>query len=459
MRYLFIFGLFDVFVSSQNLAAQTGKIAALENLHSSLHAQKKFNGAVVVGEKGKIIYSKGFGFADFSDSTLFTPFTPSDGGSNAKTLTAAAVLLLAEKGKLRLQDSVQRYLPGYPYPNTAVLNLITHSTGGLPDYDYYFEKIADSSVLTTQGIVDILSQYRPSLPYSPNTNFYYDSPGFDVAAAVVEKVSGLSYQQFLNRHFFTPLQMRSSFVRPARLAQWKGKRTKGYRIQADSLRLHDIADREGFYGGSNIWFSATDLYTWGTSFYHRPVVAKKVMAKITKPVSIQNKPSAVRLGAWYSGKNPHAFYYWGDLFGFYSWVYWDKERRFTIAFVTNTATPQWLRPQLTSALIDIMEGNQPMEINEPEADSVNKQNVEAMTGFYEVDGYEQVEIISKGNGPLLRLPTGMEYKMVQVDSKTFYVPGLEPWISFRYLKENKFQQLFWSATNLRAVGQRILVSK
>lgn len=459
MRCLFIFGLLSAFMLPRNVVAQTGKSVALDNLFSSLHAQRMFNGAVVVGEKGKIIFSKGYGFADFSDHTPFTPVTPSDGGSNAKTLTAAAVLLLAESGKLNLQDPVQQYLPAYPYPNTSVFNLITHSTGGLPDYDYYFEKISDASVLTTPRIINILSQHKPSLPYPPTTNFYYDSPGFDVAAAVIEQVSRQSYQQVIHRYFFAPLKMQSSFVRPARLRQWKGKRAKGYRIQADSLKLHDITDREGFYGGSNVWFSATDLYKWGTSFYHHPVIPVNVITKLVQPVFINNKPSAVRMGAWYAGKNANAFYYWGNLFGFYSWVYWDKAQRFTIAFVTNTTTPQWVRPQLTSTLVDIMEGKQPVEIAEPEADSLTAQNSEAIPGFYEVDGVGLVEVKINGTHTLLNVPSGMEYKMVQVDGKTFYVPGLEPWISFRNLKDKKFQQLVWSATTTKAVGKRITISK
>jgi CubicO group peptidase (beta-lactamase class C family) len=455
MRPSLIFILVSMFLVNTNNKAQQTKTVALEKLFSYLQQNKWFNGAVVAGRNGRIIFSKGYGYADFSDSTYFTPSTPSDGGSNAKTLTAASILLLAESGKLNLKDPVQQYLPAYPYSNTTIFNLITHSTGGLPDYDFYFEKISDSVVLDNQTVVDVLQRTQPHLPYKPNENFFYDSPGFDLAATIVERVSGLTYQQFLGTHFFRPLNMTNSFVRPALLAKWPGRRTKGYRFQNDSLKFFDIVDREGFYGGSNVWISATDLYKWGTGFYHHPTLSAAIIKKITSSVLINNRPSAVRLGAWYQGRNKNAFYYWGDLFGFYSWVYWDKKQKFTIAFVSNTSTPPWLRPQLTSALIDIMEGKQVANIERPATESLQKNQYEKITGFYQVNNYGNIEIYLKDSLPVLRLPSQMEYKMVQVGKDIFYVPGLEPWISFRSESEGKFGEIIWSATTLQTMGKRI----
>jgi CubicO group peptidase (beta-lactamase class C family) len=447
--------VFVLIFSHQNVLAQQSKAASLEKLISLLHKQRLFNGAVVAGHNGKIIYSQAFGFAEFSDSIPFTPITASDGGSNAKTFTAAAILLLVEKGALRLDDPVQKYFENYPFNNTSIFNLITHSTGGLPEYDFYFNKISDSVTLDIRKIIDLLDEHEPVLPYPPNTNFYYDSPGFDIAAAVVEQVSEMKYQEFLNKYFFSPLQMTNSFVRPARVEEWPAERTKGYRFEKDSVKLFDIADREGFFGGSNIWFSATDLYLWGTSFYKEPVLSKYLVERLTSPVAINGKPSAIRLGAWYGGKNANAFYYWGNLSGFYSWVYWDKKQKFTVAFVTNTTTPQWVRPLLTSCLIDIMEGKPFVNISKPKTDMIERNDLAQICGFYNVPKFGRIEIFLKENVPTLRVPSGMEYHMVQVDAELFYVPGLEPWISFRHLDGTRFQELNWMATVLQTVGKRV----
>lgn len=434
---------------------QNTKADLIENLISDLYKKKLFNGAIVVGQNDKIIFSKGYGYADLQLGSPFTPLTTSDGGSNAKTFTATAILLLAQENRLNLDDPVQRYLPNYPYSNTTVWNLITHSVGGLPDYDYFFEKAPDTAIVTTTLNLDIISKNKPTLAYPPNSNFYYDNVAFDLAALVVERVTGISYYQFLKEKLFSVLKMDSSFVRPALFSNWKPTRAKGYRYRNDSLQLFDIADREGFYGGCNIWFNASDLYHWGESFYRNRLLSDLFIKKITSRVFINNKPSHVRLGAWYAGKSENAFYYWGNVAGFYSWVYWDKSKQFTIAFMTNTAMPQWVRPQLTSALINILEGKSSPPIKELQTDSLDRNNFEQISGVYKINNLGKVQISVQGSKVKLKLNDGMEYRMHLVDRKTFYIPGFDPWISFGSLKNNKFQNIFWSSTVLQTTGKRI----
>jgi CubicO group peptidase (beta-lactamase class C family) len=440
---------------SETALAQNTRPDLIENLISDLYKKHLFNGAIVVGQGGKILFSKGYGYANFHDNFPFTPRTSADGGSNAKTFTALSILLLSEEKKLKLDDPVQKYLPNYPYPNTIVWNLITHSVGGLPDYDYFFEHAPDTAIVTTTLNLNIVSKNKPPLAYSPNTNFYYDNVGFDLAALVVERVTGVNYNQFLKEKIFEPLHMDSSIIRPALFANWKQNRTIGYRYEKGLLQLFDIADREGFYGGCNIWFTATDLYRWGESFYRNSILSNSLLKKVTSKVSIHGQPSYVRLGAWYAGKSKDAFYYWGNVAGFYSWVYWDKSEQFTIAFMTNTALPQWLRPQLTSALIDIMDGKSYSPITEPQTDSIDRNNLQQITGAYDIMNLGRVNISVRSSKLILKVDNGMEYRMHLVDKKTFYIPGFDPWISFSRLKGGKFQNIYWSSTVLRTKGKRV----
>jgi len=450
--YCFLLMLFLSCTSQTNTHGQKQKAAMIEQLITDLYQRRLFNGAIVVGQEGKIIYSQGFGYARFADSIPFTPNTTSDGGSNAKTLTATSIQLLAAEGKLKLDDPVQRYLPNYPYPNTTVWNLVTHSVGGLPDYDYFFANAPDTAIITNASNLDIIADKKPALVYPPGTNFYYDNVGFDLGALIVERVSDMSYNAFLQQRIFGPLKMDSTFVRPALFGKWK--QTTGYSFRNDSLQLMDIAEREGFYGGGNIWFTASDLYHWGESFYYHPILPDSLVKKIMSSVFINNKLSYVHLGAWYGGKTKDAFYYWGNVAGFYSWVYWDRARQFTIAFVTNTEMPQWARPLLTSALIDIMSGQDYSPVTEPDAAPVDRNNLDPITGSYKLVNGGTVNISVRGPNVLLRLDDGMEYHMYLIDKTTFYVPGFDPWISFGALKDNKFQTINWSSTVLQTSGKR-----
>jgi len=453
MRSLLLYILFTLYFFS-SVVAQNNKASVIDQLLSGLYKKKLFNGAIVAGQNGKIIFSKGYGYANFSDSILFTADTPSDGGSNAKTITAASILLLTNEGLLKLSDPVQKYIPGYPYPNTRVWNFITHSVGGLPDYDYFFENAPDTAIITTSLNVSLLNKNKPSLHYPPNTNFYYDNVGFDIAALIVENVTGKTYDQFLKERYFAPLKISSSFIRPARLNNWQD-RTVGYRYQNDSLKLFDIADREGFYGGCNIWFTAKDLYHYGESFYNQAVLPRSVIKQITSTVYIAGKPSCIRLGAWYQGKTKNAFYYWGNVAGYYSWVYWDREQKFTIAFMTNTDMPQWLRPLLTSTLIDILANKHSRSIVEPKKIPIDRNKLQQVAGTYELDHLGKIQITVSGTKVNLKLSNGMEYRMHLVDSTSFYIPGLDPWITFDSLTRDKFQKIYWSSTVLETKGKRV----
>lgn len=436
-------------------AGQDERAAALDRLLRMSHAAGWFNGAIVAGSNGSVIYEQGFGQADFSSALPFMPATPADGGSVAKTLTAAAVLLLAEQGKVSLTDPVQRYLPGYPYAGTTVYHLITHSTGGLPDYDYYFDRIPDTAILSLTAMLQVLQTEQPPLPHPPGAHFQYDSPGFDLAAAIVERVSGRSYTDFLETHFLLPLAMNTAFIRPARLADWPGPRARGYQYRRDSLVEFDLSDREGFYGGSNVWLSARDLYRWGEGFYQGNTLSVALRRQATAPVRIGGKTSTINLGAWYGGRHPQACYYWGSLAGYYSWVYWDARRQFTVAFISNTNTPQWVRPQLTAALVAIMEGRHPQPLAPPVADAIDPEQRATVAGRYRVSGFGQVRIDLEGRQLSLRAPSGLTYRMYQVEPDIFYVPGLEAWLSFRTQAANKAPLLLWQSTLGQRLGRRV----
>ena len=160
----------------------------------------------------------------------------------------------------------------------------------------------------------------------------------------------------------------------------------------------------------------------------------------------------LRLGGWYQGRNEHAHYYWGSVAGFYSFVYWDSAQQFTIAFVSNTNIPQWVRPQLTSALIDIMEGRKEHLIQEPQAE---KTQIQSIIGKYAVDKVGPVEIFLKDNAPYLRLQNEMEYRILSVDAKTFYTPGLDTWISSQKIQGIQFQNLLWRTSHSQSTGKRV----
>ena len=128
-----------LFIISTSTFSQNKEIA-LDKYFSALSKNQRFNGNILVAEKGKVIYQKSFGYADFKNKRLNTVNSNFTICSITKTFVATAILQLQDKGKLKVTDYVVKYLPEFPYPNITITNLLTH-TSGLRAYDDFFDSL------------------------------------------------------------------------------------------------------------------------------------------------------------------------------------------------------------------------------------------------------------------------------------------------------------------------------
>ncbi len=443
-----------------------------DSLLDALHARGEFNGAVVLGRGNEEVYARGFGPANLAAGVPFTPDTPADGASIAKTLTAAAVFLLEDAGRLRLDDPVTKYLPEYPHAQTRVRDLLSHSTG-LPetDYDFFEGLVPADSVKTTLHFLEVLRArgVRPEFP--PGSRFRYSNLGWDVAALVVERVAGQRWEEFLRERIFEPLGMRTTFLRPARLADWPGVRTLGYRRLGDTLALYDVFDNEGFYGASNLYFSARDLHRWSRSFYTRPVLPRPALARgeaaatLTDPEADIKGRSVLNLLSWYYHPKRRRFHYPGSLQGFWGSVYRDEEKRYSIVYQSNNSMPQWLRPLLTRALIDVLEGRAPEPLRAPACTDVRGPDMARAAGRYGVPGVGAVTLTARAERLFVRVNDGLGYPTVRVGDGLRYVPGLDAWVGFSGPATShvpstpsgseRFSRLHWLSIFAVSEGQRL----
>lgn len=401
---------------------------SIDSLMTKLHEQGYFNGAVVVGRGDEIVYEGGFGYANVEERALFTPATPTDGASMGKTLTAAAIMTLKAEGRLTLDDPATNYLPELPYPDITVRHLITHGTG-LPHTTNVARAPLEGETRTKEWILETIAEQPPPLAFNPGTGFQYSGTGFDLAAIIVERITGMSYGAFLRERFFEPLRMNSTFLRPAWLADWKGVRTLSYRPKGDSLEVYDVEDNRAFHGRGNIYWSAQDLYKWSASFYTRPVLDPSILASALKPpVYGEGHYSAINHLSWYYADGGHRFYYTGHTRGFYSFVYWDADLKHSVVYVSNNM-PMWLRPVLARALIHALEGRQTPPIDAPVFLEPSAENLAAVTGVYDVDSVGRVSITLNGEQLYAQVVDSAPYEMFPVN-ESVYVPGLDAWVGF-----------------------------
>lgn len=416
------------------LAACTGEheplAARIDAVVEPLVAAHEFSGAVAVSREGLIIYERGFGMANHEAGTPFTPETPADGGSLAKTLTAAGIFLLAYEGRIDPDAPVRRYLREYPFDGTTVRHLISHSNGLPPYYEYWDAFFAPGEVRTTQEMLDIVARELPAPAFAPGSRFEYSNFGFDVAALVIERVTGQTIERFFEQRFFSRLGMESSFARPARFADWPGVRTMGYRWQDGEWRVVDVYDGEAFIGASNVYFSAADLARWAGAQVRGPAIAPGAFAAGQQRPAIDGRPSPITGLSWYCNAAGSRCYYTGSLNAFHSLAYWDQERIEGIALVSNSSLPPWTAITLQRNLVAAVAGRPVAEDPPVEFLRMDPAARASLAGTWHADDGNAITLTADTGGLQVQVGSGLRFDAFQVSDEVFYVPGLDYWMAF-----------------------------
>jgi D-alanyl-D-alanine carboxypeptidase len=185
----------------------------VDDLGNRIVQEKRSPGlAVGIVEDGRIVYARGFGYSDLAKHTRWSPGTQSyAGGSVSKQFTAAAILLLQQDGKLKLDDPVTRYVPELTIANGVTIRQLLNQTAGLPD----LLAAAGSNLDLTKSIkpADLLAAINKLQPISPpGSAFRYNNLNYYVAGLIVERVSGVPLSDYLQQRIFIPLLMNQSFI-------------------------------------------------------------------------------------------------------------------------------------------------------------------------------------------------------------------------------------------------------
>jgi CubicO group peptidase (beta-lactamase class C family) len=432
-RLLAVASCSAAFAACTHVADSPDLTARVDAVMGPLVAAHEFSGAVVLTRRGEVVYQRGFGMANHGASLPFTPDTASDGGSLAKTFTAAGVWWLADEGKVVLDAPVAGYVPGFPHARTTVRQLLAHSNGLTADYESFDPHFAPDEPRTTEAMLALISRQAQPPGFPPGTRFEYSSLGYDVAALVIERASGQTYEAFLKDRFFARLGMRSSFVRPARLADWPGARTLGYRWRGGTWQPFDVFDMEAFRGGSNLYFSANDLSQWARANATGTALPAAALAAGQRRARIDGRPTSITELSWYCDDAGSRCYYTGDLNAFFSLVFWDRERDETVVYVSNSSLPPWRQASLGRDLVDALAGSPMRAGNAGSFERFNEQTRSAVAGAYAARGIGAI-VITAGTGPSglrLRIDDGLEYDVFQVSADVFYCPAVDLWLGFK----------------------------
>ncbi len=305
---------FAVLFMAQFVVGQD-KFQKIDSLLSSLYAAKKINGNFLIAESGKVIYKQSFGYADEETKEKLNENSVFELASVSKQFTAMAIMILKEKKLLRLEDDFTKYIPELSYyKGITIRNLLNH-TGGLPDYEEVMDTIFDKNkIATNKDIIAVFSEHRPKILFEPNTKYEYSNTGYALLASIIEKVSGLSYADFLDTHIFQPLQMNNSFVYNRRLLPKKiSNYAFGY-VYSDSLKNYLLPDDlaqtnmviwlDGIVGDGCVNSTINDLLKWDRALYSNKLLSKSGMKAVFKVATLNDNAKTKYGFGWQIDDNP-----------------------------------------------------------------------------------------------------------------------------------------------------------
>jgi CubicO group peptidase (beta-lactamase class C family) len=189
----------------------------IDEFMQHLHKVSGFNGNILVAKKGKIIYENALGWANHLTRDSLKIGSQFELASVTKTMTGTAIMQLWERGKLKLDQNVKEFFPDFPYEGITIRLLLTHRSG-MMNYVYFVDGIYraehrdQKKGLTNAGAMAMIAQYKPARYIAPDKKFHYNNSNFMVLGAIIEKVTGKSYADYMMENVFKPAGMTHTAV-------------------------------------------------------------------------------------------------------------------------------------------------------------------------------------------------------------------------------------------------------
>lgn len=269
-----------VLIASQHAALAQDHAAKIQEVLATANKYKQFNGAALVAENGKIVYKGGFGMANMEWNIPNTTDTKFRLGSITKQFTAMLTMQLVEQGKIKLDGKLSDYLPDYRKDvgeKVTIHHLLTH-TSGIPSYTSQPGFFANVS-RNPYKVDEFVKKYASGdLEFAPGTKYSYNNSGYFLLGAIIERVSGKTYEQALKEMILDPLGMKNTgYDNHDPLIT---KRASGYVLTPRGYLNAAYLDMSIPYAAGSMYSTVEDLYLWDQALYTDKLItaqAKEVM--------------------------------------------------------------------------------------------------------------------------------------------------------------------------------------
>ncbi|WNJ16957.1 serine hydrolase domain-containing protein [Pontibacter sp. G13] len=325
----------------ESVSLQLLKSEELCEYFEYLHRRRRFNGAVLIAEKGTILHAGAYGWANQADKELLSMNSAFQLASVSKVFTATAIMLLHQQGKLNVDDEVSKHLSGWPYKGMTIRHLLSHRSGMgryMAVAGQYWR--TPRKAMSNEDVLRIYRRRKPVIFFRAGKGFNYCNTNYVFLASIVEHISGKSFRQFMHDEIFQPLDMEDAMIYsrvddpeiPHEAIGYKVGRRGYYRAYNDYI--------DGVVGDKNMYASVMDLFKFDQAIWNGKLLNEETLALMTEPNTPGNRVNNYGLGWRMKKKNGHTIpYHFGWWRGFRTCMLHDPEGDRTIIVLTNRDHP------------------------------------------------------------------------------------------------------------------------
>ena len=336
------------------------KIEELLGLYSQYGS---FNGSALVAEHGQVIFKKGYGWANMEWQIANQPDTKFRLGSITKQFTSMLIMQLVAEGKLHLDDKLSDVLPYYRKDTGSQVtlhHLLTH-TSGIPSYTA--AKDMREWWRNHFEVEDFVKKHcSGDLEFTPGSKFSYDNSGYFLLGAIIEKVTGKSYEEELQERIFKPLGMHDTGYDHSE--QLIPHRAEGYEHGKDGFANAEYLDMSIPYAAGSLYSTVEDLYLWDQALYTDKLLSSEWKAKMWTPALMHYAYGwgVAKIPEGKAGAGQTLIQHGGGINGFNTHEARYVDEKHLIVLLNNTGATKL--EQITEGIASILY-NKPYELPKP----------------------------------------------------------------------------------------------
>ncbi len=426
---LIILIVLSLLVAASALSQDGAPLASKFDEYLSAAAKQGFTGSALVARDGKVVFSKGYGMANAEWEIPNTPQTKFRLGSITKQFTAAAILLLQERGKLSAQEPICKFFDNCPeaWKEITIHHLLTH-TGGVPNFTSFPDYRKTMTIPVTMESLVARFKDKP-LDFKPGEKMSYSNSGYVALGHIIEKVAGESYEGFLQKNIFDPLKMTNSgYDHHATVLK---NRATGYSFRNGKRVNSEHLDMTIPHAAGALYSTVEDLFAWNEALFSDKLLSAK-SREVMMTVDKNNYAYGLAVNQQHNRK---VVAHGGGINGFNTILARFPEEKVTVVVLRNADYGAANPGKVGQDLAAILFGEKYEIPRERAAIKIDPKTLDAYVGQYELRPDFIITMTREGDSLMTQATGQPKFELFPESETRFFLKVVEAQVTF--VKDDK----------------------